>query len=407
MSNFLQGILVTRSLAPDRVGAFTLAYVTFAFLISASRGTSTDPLTVRYSGAAHDVWTRATASASGTALVNGLIAAIGCFVVGVLLPSNVGHGFIALGIGIPGILVQDSYRLAFFAAGRGSRAFVIDLVWGVLQVGGIAALAMTEHLTVVTSLLTFGGTATVAAGFGFLQSGVAPQPLLARPWLVEHSALAGRYLIENVSGGGARLLRMSLVGWLAGLVAVGSIRAAEILAGPFVVLIYGVAQIAVPEAKHALANGTDHLLKFCMRIGAVQALGALLWAVFAVLVFPLGPGTFLLGANWEAARGLLVPVMLTLILNCFILGASSGLRAVAAARRSLPTQITSDGLHLLGGGLGAMVAGAAGSCWGVAIAAALSTGVWWQQFRRATDEYSSAHRTGRVGPCQQSDEPLA
>ena len=390
LSNFVLGILVARSLDPESLGAFTLAYVTFAFVLSASRGTSTDPLLVRFSGTEPPVWTRAVASAGGTALLNGVLAGALCVVVGLLLPPDVGYGFIALGVWLPGILLQDSYRFAFFSVGKGSRALVNDLVWGVLQGAALVVLVVTDRLTVVTSLLTFGATATFAAAFGYLQCGVAPRPLLARSWLVDHRALGGRYLVENLSGGVARLLRMSWVGLVAGLAAVGLIRAADILAGPFVVLLAGVGQIAVPEAKQVLSNAPERFVRFCFWLASAQAFAAVMWGVFALVVFPLGLGELLLGENWNGARGLLLPVMLTLVLSCFVLGASAGVRALAASRRSLPAQLTSDGLYLLGGGLGAMVAGASGSCWGVAISAVLSIGVWWRQLRKAIGEHLAA-----------------
>jgi hypothetical protein len=390
LSNFVLGILVARSLDPESLGAFTLAYVTFAFAISASRGTSTDPLVVRYSGTEPPVWTRAVASAGGTALLNGVVVGVLCVVVGLLLPADVGYGFIALGVGLPGILLQDSYRFAFFSEGKASRAFANDLVWGVLQVATLVALVVTDRLTVVTSLLAFGATASLAAAFGYLQCGVAPRPLLARRWLVDQKALGGRYLIENLSGGVTRLLRMSVVGLVAGLTAVGLIRAADILMGPFVVLLAGVGQIAVPEAKQVLSRAPEHFVRFCFWLASAQASGAVVWGVFALVAFPLGLGELLVGGNWDGARDLLIPVLLTLVLSCFVLGASTGVRALAASRRSLPAQLTSDGLYLLGGGLGAVVAGASGSCWGVAISAVLSIGVWWRQLRRAFAEHLTA-----------------
>ncbi len=387
LSNFVLGILVARSLDPQDLGAFTLAYVTFAFALSASRGTSTDPLVVRYSGTEPPVWTRAVASAGGTALLNGVLAGALCVIVGLLLPVDVGYGFVALGVGLPGILVQDSYRFAFFSVGKGFQAFVNDLVWGVLQAAALVALVVTDRLTVVTSLLAFGVTATLAAAVGYLQCRVAPRPLLARRWLVDHKALGGRYLVENVSGGVARLLRMSVVGLVAGLAAVGLIRAADILAGPFVVLLAGVGQIAVPEARQVLSMAPALFIRFCFWLASGQAIAAVGWGAFAFVVFPLGLGEFLVGGNWDGARDLLLPIMVTLVLTCYILGASAGVRALGASRRSLPAQLTSDGLYLLGGGLGAVVAGASGSCWGVAISAALSIGVWWYQLRKAFGEH--------------------
>lgn len=386
LANFVLGIVVARSLDAERLGAFTLAYVTFSFVLSASRGISTDPLMVRFSGARPAAWSRAVSAASGTAMLNGFVAGAVCVLVGLLLPATVGPGFVALGVGLPGILLQDSYRFAFFSAGKGSRAFVNDLVWGVLQVLAVGGLLLAGRVTVVTSLLVFGGTATLAAGFGYLQSGIAPRPRLVRAWLVDHKALGGRYLVENVSGG-ARQVRMTVVGLVAGLAAIGQIRAAEILTGPFLVLLSGVSQVSVPEAKSVLSRAPERLTRFCLFLASLQASAAVLWGVFAIVFLPLGLGELLLGRNWAGAQALLLPVMVTLVLSCFVIGAGAGVRALGASRRSMPTQLTSDALYLVGGSIGAAVGGAWGSCWGVALSAVVSLCLWWYQLRRALDDH--------------------
>ena len=55
-------------------GAFSLAYVTYAFALNASRGLATDPLMVRFSGTDLPTWRRAVASCTGTATIVGLVA---------------------------------------------------------------------------------------------------------------------------------------------------------------------------------------------------------------------------------------------------------------------------------------------------------------------------------------------
>jgi O-antigen/teichoic acid export membrane protein len=390
LSNFALGIIVARSMGPEQLGAFTLAYVTFGFVLSASRGTSTDPLLVRFSGPESPAWRRAVSAATATAMATGVLCGLLCLVLGLLLPGDLGTAFIALGIGLPGILLQDSYRFAFFSCGRGERAFVNDLLWGVLQILALFWLLWTGHLTVFTSLLAFGVTATLAAGIGMAQCRIAPRPRLVRPWLVDHKDLGGRYLIENVSVGGARQVRMTVVGILAGLSAVGAIRAAEILMGPFLVLLSGVSQVAVPEAKKVLLRVPTRLGRFCFWLSAVQASAAALWGVIAYTLFPLGFGVLLLGANWSPAEPLLVPLAITLVVGCFEIGATAGLRALGAARRSLSAQLVSAALYVAGGTIGAAIDGALGSCWGVAIATLLGALLRWYHLRKASAAHLAA-----------------
>src|SRR5829696_6292920 len=71
LSNFALGLFVAHSYGATNFGAFTLAYITYTFVINAARGLATDPLLVRYSGDANRRWRRGTSAATGTAFVVG------------------------------------------------------------------------------------------------------------------------------------------------------------------------------------------------------------------------------------------------------------------------------------------------------------------------------------------------
>ena len=71
---------------------------------------------------------------------SGVAAGVLCVVAGLLLPDPAGPVFVALGIALPGLAVQDSWRFAFFAGGRGSSAFLNDLFWTVLLVSALVGL---------------------------------------------------------------------------------------------------------------------------------------------------------------------------------------------------------------------------------------------------------------------------
>lgn len=392
LGNLLLGLMVIKTLQPEGFGAFSLAFVTFSFVLNASRGPSTDPLLVRYSGHAGPAWERAVAAASGTAFLTGIVAGALCILTGLLLPRPLGGAFIALGVGLPGVLLQDSYRFAFFSQGKGSKAFLNDLLWSVLQVVAVAILMMTGTATVVTCLLAFGGSATVAAGIGILQSGVRPAPRGARGWLTENSELGGRYLVENVAVGGARQLRMLAVGAIAGLVAVGQLRAAEILMGPFMVLMSGVSQVAVPEAAAVLATAPHRLRRFCFWLTAVPAVAAVLWGSALYIALPLGLGEALLGELWQPAAALLVPLTGVVAIGCYHNACTSVVRALGASRRSMKAQVGNAALYVVGGAVGAAYSGAMGSSWGVLLAVGIGAVLWHHQMRAGIEEYSSPSR---------------
>ena len=389
LGNFFLGIIAARTLSAEEFGAFSLAFVTFSFVINASRGPSTDPLMVRFSGPDTPAWRNAVGAASGTALTTGLAAGLLCLALGLVIGGDIGTGFVALSVGLPGILLQDSYRFAFFSRGQGQRAFVNDLLWGVLQSGGLVVLLALDRVSIASCLLVFGGSATAAAAFGWWQLRLRPRITGTRSWLVEQRSLGGRYLIENVAIGGARQVRLVMVGALAGLVAVAELRAAEILMGPFMILLAGVSQVAVPEARRVVDRSAGRLPRFCLNLAAVQGALAAAWAVTALAVLPWGLGELLLKDLWEPTHRLLVPLSLILVLLSFETAAAAGLRALGASRRSLTAQLTNAGLYVALGGAGAALAGAWGSSWGVVVAMSCGQLIWWTQLRRGTSDHVS------------------
>lgn len=387
VANFALGIFVARSLGAEGFGAFSLAYLTYSFVLSASRGLATDPLTVRFSGAGHRAWSTAVAAAAATATSVGVVAGAGCVVVGLLLDSALGDAFVALGILLPAMLLQDSWRFAFFAAGRPSRALVNDLVWTVLLLVTLGGLEASGRGDVVSFVIALGATAAVAAAFGLLQTRIVPRPGAVAAWVSTHRALGTRYLGENVSIGAAGQVRYLALGGVAGLAAVGEVRAAEILMGPFMVLLMGVSQVAVPEAVGVLERSPRRLGRFCLVLGAGLACVALLWGLSVLVLVPDSWGVALIGELWLPAEALLPLVMAGLVLAGLLVGAQAGLRALGAAPRSLAAQLTNAALYAIGGTVGAVVDGARGSCWGVVAAVAVSVVVWWWQLRRGIAEH--------------------
>ncbi len=390
LSNFALGLFVARTFGASSFGAFALAYVTYSVVINAARGLATDPLLVRHSGDIHRRWRRATSAATGTALVVGVTAGVVCVLAGLLLPDPVGPVFVALGVGLPGLALQDSWRFAFFAHGRGSSAFINDLLWTVLLVLALIVLQNRGDGSAASCLLAFGGTATLAAALGMVQASVLPRPTRTAGWLRTHHQLSVRYLAENVSISGATQLRAFVLGAVAGLAAVGYVRASEILMGPFFVILMGISQVAVPEASRVFHRASGNLLRFCFVLGGAQAAAVIAWGLILLTVFPLGPGPALLKELWIPTEQLVPAMTVTLAAASFTTAATAGLRAMGLARRSLRAQLTASAAYAIGGAGGAILGGALGSSWGVAIALCFSALVWWHQLRSALADYSRA-----------------
>ncbi|MCX4985380.1 hypothetical protein [Streptomyces sp. NBC_00572] len=384
VSNFAVGIYVARSLGLTAFGVFSLAWVTYGVVLNVSRGLATDPLVVRFSGVSAGSWRAAVARSSGTAL--GVGAALGAvsLVAGLAVGGRVGTAFACLGVVLPGLLLQDAWRFAFFAAGAGRKAFVNDMVWGVALVPALVVAARVG--SVAAFVLAWGASAGVAAVYGCLQSGIRPRPTGAREWLDKHRDLGSRYLVENVTNSGASQLRAYGLGAIVGVGAVGVIRGAELLLGPFLAVLMGLSLVTVAEAARVLRRSPHRLGAFCLLLGGGQAVAALLWGG-ALLLVPDRFGELVLGGVWSAASELIVPVTVGVAGAGLGTGAAAGLRALGAARRSLRSQLIASACYVVGGLGGAAAAGTVGSAWGVAAATVCGSAVWWLHLRSALREH--------------------
>jgi O-antigen/teichoic acid export membrane protein len=387
LTNFAVGIYVARSLGAKEFGAFSLAFATYLILRNASQGLASDPLVVRYSSVDRMSWRSGVAASTGMATTIGLIAGAACMVVGLQLVGSTREAFLALGLSLPGLLLQDDWRYAFFALGKGGLAFGNDLVWTLVLFALLPAVVVTGHSGVFWFVLAWGLAATLAAVVGGIQARVVPRLTESASWLVRHRDLAPRYLAENLSLSGAAQLRLYGLGIIAGLTAVGTLRAAELLLGPFSVISKGIGIVGVPEAGRMLRRSVRQLQQFCLMLAALQAGGALVWGAAMLLLLPGGLGEWLLGPSWRPASQLLVPVTLTVAGIGALNGAWVGLRALGAAARSLRAQVINSVVYVAGVLGGAVVGGVAGAAWGAAAAAVISLGVWWWQLHRGISEF--------------------
>jgi len=395
LTNFAVSIYLVHSLGAAQFGAFGLVYVTYGFALNVSRGLSTDPLMVRFSGTDVTRWRRAVAMCTGTATVVGLIAGACALVAAAILGGTPGAAFRALGLMLPVLMLQDSWRYSFFALGRGSQAFLNDTVWAVTLLPTLVMLRKTGHADVFWFVFAWGATAGVAAAVGPLQARVVPKLSEAGSWLSQHRDLGWRYMAEGTSSSIAGQLRGYGMGFLLGLAAVGYVQAAATLLGPMTILFLAMSLVTIPEAARVLRRAPTRLPLFCMLVsGGLAALG-LAWAIVLLVALPRGLGGWLLGPIWRPTYPLVVPTMLGVIGQGAGAGAFAGLHALGASRRSLNAVVLGAAAFVGFSLIGAVAGGAVGAIWGTAVAVWISTMMLWWQLRSALPETGNINVGGR------------
>lgn len=397
LTNFALSIYIARTLGAVQFGAFSLAYVTYGFALNVSRGLATDPLMVRFSGTDLPAWRRAAADCAGTAVAVGLAAGACVSAAGLLLGGATGSAFLALGLTLPGLLLQDSWRYSFFALGRGHHAFVNDAVCALVLLPVLAFLQIGGHASVFWFVFAWGATTTVGAAIGPLQARVAPSLAAATNWLSAHRDLGPRFTAEGSASSVAGQLRGYGIDLILGLAAVGYIQAANTLMGPFRIVYTGMSMITLPEAARLLRRSPRRLPLYCGAVSTGFVLLGLAWGVALLVVLPRGLGHLMLHSLWQPTYPLILPATVSIMgMAGAGIGAGTGLHALGAARRSLRAMIISSALTVACALAGAMVTHTAvGTTWFVAGASWLNVLVFWWQFRQALHESDTSSAHGR------------
>lgn len=356
-------------------GAFAVAWSAYALALGVTRAVASEPLAVRHSIPDGGTST-GPASAAGCSVLLGVAA--GALVGGIALMATgeLRNALLPLAIFLPAILLQDTWRAVFFAAGHPARAFLNDCIWAGALVVAVAALSTAGRLTVGWLVAGWGGAAAVAAVLGVAQTGFSPQLSTARRWLREHRDLWPRFTLEYLAMTGTWQVVMVALAGIAGLAAVGSVRGAQTALGPLNIVFLAAPLVLVPEFARLRRERPERVLAAAAVLAAALGTTALLFGG-AVLVLPDQVGTALLGPSWGPARTMLVPIAVLLASTGVNVVAIIGLRALAAAHKSLRARLVVSPLVLVGGTAGALLGGAMGAAYGLALANCLACVVWW------------------------------
>jgi O-antigen/teichoic acid export membrane protein len=383
LTNFGLGIVVARNVSAHDFGGFSLAFAAFLIVLGVSRAISTEPLLIRHSTTGPEDWREAAGRATGSSLVTGSLAGLGCLVIAVLAGGALGGGFAALAVVLPGLLLQDSWRFAFIAKGEPRSTFLLDLAWTAGLVPAMLVIDQLVHQTsAVVPILVWGLTATAAGVLGTIRGGVLPSPMHAPAWVRRHRDLVPRFVLEALTGVGANQATIFVVGAFAGLAGAGSLRAGQLLLGPMQVLFMAVTLIAIPEAVRLLAQGRDRLLRASILMTVGMSSTVLAWTALVSLL-PDALGRALLGDSWPDAQHVILPLGIALAALASGAGAGIGLRALADARGSLRARAYDALANVVLGTTGAVLGGAVGAAWGIAAGAVIGASGYWWVFRRS------------------------
>ena len=393
LSNIVLSIVVARTVTAAAFGAFASAFVVFGISIAVTKSVVGQPLQMRFSDATPDQRREANAAALGCALALGLAAGLLVAAAALVVSGSVGSALLALAIVLPGLLVQDSCRMAAFALGRPSLAALIDAVWAVVQFGLIAVLHMAGYETVFVLVLAWGGAATVSAMLGLVALNARPQLRYATGWLRRHRDLIRFLLPEYFLSLGAMQFGILLVGVIASASAVGSLRAAQVLLGPLSVLGSALFQFAVPEVARRHDRSARDRWRFALTIGGGYGLVNVSY-VSLLLLMPPAFGTALFGDSWAGAATVLFAMGCSAVASSLANGPAGVLYGMGQARATFRINVIKGPALVAALLIGTLWTGALGAAWAFALIEALVLPAWILTLRQSLRAIGSGRPVG-------------
>lgn len=248
LSNVVLSLALARGSGLEGLGQFTLALSVYLLVIAFQRALVTDPLLVVRRSC--DRGGPEERSALTCCLGVGIAGGVGALLVGVVTGQP---QLSALAVVLPLMTTQDGARFIAFRRLDARGAALIDAIW---VAASVAAWAPVQSGSAALAVMLWGAGAAVSLAFGVALLGVRPTtPRNAVRWWRRDGGEFGVALgIDAALASAAVQAGTFVVAGLLGAAAVGSLRSAQIVVGPAIMLLTAYNAFALPRFA-AGANG--------------------------------------------------------------------------------------------------------------------------------------------------------
>lgn len=382
LSNFVLAIIVARSVDASAFGSFAIAFAIFGIAVAVSRSVVGQPLLMSASSSGPRQPRYQTDRALGCALLLGILGSATCVIAAAVTPATLAVALAALAVALPALVVQDSCRMAMFAASRPDRAALIDGVWVLLQFAVLGVVFSLGAPSVPVMILAWGGAAAVSAVLGMIVMKSRPRISEGFSWLKSQRELIRFLLPEYFLGLGAAQLTLLLIGVVVTTSAVGAIRAVQVLLGPLGVLGSAALQFAIPEIARQAQDPRSRLTTFGLAVGGSLGLVTLTY-VAVMLSLPPSVGSALFGDTWASAAAVLLPIGLSSFASSLSNGPAGVVYGLGQARASFRINLVKGPVLVVSVLLVAWHFGVLGAAWAMCVIEVASLPFWVATFLRA------------------------
>ncbi|WP_327424115.1 hypothetical protein OG763_36665 [Streptomyces sp. NBC_01230] len=379
LTNIAVLVIAARVSTVHGFATFSMVYLTFTVLLGLNMAYVGQAvvLTRGDTGAACRSAITFTSLASG--FVGVLLATVGA-VTGAVTGGWAGPGgaFLALGLVLPLVLVQDGLRYAFSTLRRPGLALAADTLRLVCVVP--ALLLQPRHAAPGLLVAVWGVSAAPALllGLRLLWPHVRGSRADLRPY-VRRGHLGQRFVVEFAVGNASSQLAVLGLGLFAAPLAVGALRGATTLFGPLNVLFNSVNAFGPPLLNRL--GGRRATTRATALLGLVLSAVGLAWGL-VLYALPDHVGRQLLGDTWQLTATLLPASGAQYAVMGLGTCALVTLR-VLRPRATLSVQVVFSLLAVVLMLAGYLLTGSAlGAAWGLAAGSALKAVAAWTRVAR-------------------------
>jgi O-antigen/teichoic acid export membrane protein len=374
-SNLLITLLAAQVLGTARLGLWGIVFLVYIMTNGVSRALICDPLLVHT-----DEAEERPGEVIGTSTLLGL--ALGTLLVGAgflarLWQADLGNAFIVLGACMPLLMFQDLGRYLGFATARPGRSLLLDSVWLVVQIAGVVVLLAADLRTLTWFVVVWAGSGAIS-GLLLLWQYRGHHIERTVAWLRYTWRFSWRYLISYSATQGSALAGSSAVGALAGARQLGGVTGTVFFARPFGTI--QIAAVAATVAEISRSGGEPHVAR--RRASKITTLTTVIALVNGAIMVALPDkiGHAILKDTWHVAQPMMLPTAVQLLALGVITGARAGLLGMRGIRRAMVIDVVSTVGVLGSTAIGAVINGALGALWGVALVQGALSIVWWTVF---------------------------
>lgn len=380
----VMSISAARNLSTEDFGGLAIVTSLSAVLVGVVRALSAEPMLYRYTRShSPDFARRSSQALSAAYLASAPI--VGIALVSVLFGGGARTVLLGVGIAAPALAIQDVQRVMLIASSRSAAALRIDILGLILT--GCALLVVSAwgraSIDAYAASLAFPAAIAALVGNRVLRPEYARATGLA--WFRGRGRECAAYVVDFLVTNGVSAAAVLLIGLIAGLAASASVRGAQLLLLPILILTRGVAVSAAPRMRTmALKGARKDLVKLGAAFSGVSLALILLLVILAAVV-PVAWIEVLLGDSASGAMAVWPAAALAAGATALAMGPGLVLRAVGRVTRATLSKLIAAPVSLGTLVFGSALYGAAGGQLGIALAELLrfclnsrEVALWWR-----------------------------